>query len=103
MNGEPNQLLEVASRLCSFTRASRQPITVTRLINMLNQEGFNLPESQIRTLCGALDLQGHLTRLDAPERYRGGPKVGIPIDRHALAQLLLAQPEAPEPRSPTGC
>ncbi len=102
MNVEPNLLLEVASRLCSLTRASRQPITVTRLINMLSQEGFDLPESQIRALCNALDLQGHLTRLDAPERYRGGPKVGIPIDRPALAQLLLAQPQVPEARGPAG-
>lgn len=69
---------------------------------MLGQEGFNLPEAQIRTLCNALDAQGHLTRLDVPERYRGGPKVGIPIDRPALSQRLLAQTEPPESGRPAG-
>lgn len=94
---DSNRLSKAATAILHAIQMSRHALTLDSLQTLLRQQQASVLGFELRTLCAALEEEGHIRRDPtslAPGKavaYQPGPKIGQPLDLHSLRLELRVQ------------
>ncbi|MGC8703693.1 MAG: hypothetical protein ACP5RV_12305 [Thiomonas sp.] len=111
---DSRRLSKAAAAILHAIAQSRHALTLDSLQTLLRQQQASVLGFELRTLCAALEEEGHIRRDPtslAPGKsvaYLPGPRIGQPLDLHSLRLELRVQQRAlplqtpDKPRVPHG-